>query len=280
MIEEFQYTQENLRKLQLAECTALQELDRICRRNDIKYIIDAGTLLGAVRHGGFIPWDDDIDIRMLRPEYNRFVEICEKELDKRFFLQTYDSDPGYRWGYARMLLVGSRYQRRDHEMLKSKTGIFIDIFPNDPIPDNPFGRAKVTFLSLLARKMLYSEVGKIAAKSRLKRFGFSVLDIFPKKWAYHIYESMEHKYAGVKTQKVRCYGWGSPEETGGFDRDWFENVHDQSFEYLTCLAPVHTHEFLVCSFGEDYMIPPPENERVVRHPAGVITFPDWLKEEH
>ena len=71
------YTPENLRALQLVELEMLAELNRICRKYEIQYIIDAGTLLGAVRHGGFIPWDDDIDIRMLRPEYETNNFFCK-----------------------------------------------------------------------------------------------------------------------------------------------------------------------------------------------------------
>lgn len=91
-----------LRKLQMTELEMLKEVDRICRKYDIKYSLDGGTLLGAIRHNGFIPWDDDADVVMLRPEYIRFYKACKKELDKdKFFLQDFRTDLDYRWGYSK-----------------------------------------------------------------------------------------------------------------------------------------------------------------------------------
>lgn len=95
MIEEKKYMPPNdLRKMQLIELEMLLELDRICRKHNIIYFLSAGTVLGAVRHKGFIPWDDDLDTRMSRSEFEKFCKVCETELDtSRFFLQTDKTDP-------------------------------------------------------------------------------------------------------------------------------------------------------------------------------------------
>ena len=83
----------DLRKMQLIQLEMLTEFDRICRKYEIEYFIIAGTLLGAVRHGGFIPWDDDVDVAMKREEYEKFCKICGKELSsKGIFLQNYHTD--------------------------------------------------------------------------------------------------------------------------------------------------------------------------------------------
>lgn len=271
-MEKFEYTEENLRKLQIVEIDMLKELDRICRKNNINYIIDAGTLLGAVRHQGFIPWDDDIDVRMLREDYDKFCNICSTDLGENYFLQTHITDPEYRWGYARILRKRTTYIRKGYGCIKSQTGIFIDIFPNDALPENPIKRRWSTVLSLLCRKILYSEVGMKNSKKFVHKFFFSILNLIPRKWAHTWRESMIYKNNRQETEKVRCYGWGSPEETLGFRKEWFTQTKDIVFEDLVVLAPENTHDFLVHSFGEDYMTPPPIEERVPRHTAEYIGF--------
>ena len=89
---------EDLRKIQMIQLEMLVEVDRICKKCGIEYNIIAGTLLGAVRHGGYIPWDDDADVALLRPEYEKFRKACKTELDiSRFVFQDHRNTKGYRW---------------------------------------------------------------------------------------------------------------------------------------------------------------------------------------
>lgn len=268
----FEYTPENLRKLQLAELPALKEVDRICRKNNIKYIITAGTLLGAVRHGGFIPWDDDIDIRMLRADYEKFCKACEEQLDKKFFLQTYKTDPNFRWAYARILINGTKYLRAGHEHQKARNGIFIDIFPSDNLPEKGFGRWECTVLSLLCRKILYSEVGMKSAAGIMKRMGFTLLNKIPKEWAHRQMEYLSKRYRNSDTRLVRCFGWGSDTETMGFLKEWLQDTSEIEFEGIKVSCPLNYHNFLSFNFGENYMEFPPVSERKAGHPASEIFF--------
>ena len=140
MAEIIEIRGEEFRRMQLLELELLIELDRVCRAHDIKYCIICGTLLGAVRHKGFIPWDDDADIGMLREEYEKFKQVAN-ELDQEIcFFQDHSTDPEYRWGYGKLRKTGTRFIRAGQEHLKCQTGVFIDIFPMDDIPKSVPGQ--------------------------------------------------------------------------------------------------------------------------------------------
>ena len=272
---EFEYTPEIIRKMQLVELDMLKELDHICKQNGIVYILDAGTLLGAYRHKGFIPWDDDVDVRMLRSEYERFCQACETQLNtEKYFLQNHKTDPGYRWGYARMLRNGTTFQRAGQDMLTMKRGIFIDIFPVDALPDGKLAKAIYNCKCWIARKMLYSEVALGNYKPGIKKLGFWFLNLFPKETAFKIFENLSKKYNCKDLKKVRIQGWGDPVDSAGFEKKWFLETDEIWFEdaYFSC--PKDVEGFLEHSFGKDYMTPPPEDERKPRHVATKILFPE------
>lgn len=269
----FKYTSSIIRKMQLIELEMLKEVDNICRRNNITYIIDGGTLLGAVRYGGFIPWDDDVDVRMLRSEYDRFCEVCESQLDKeKYFLQTYKTDSGYRWGYARILRKGTFFDREHQEMLTMRRGIFIDIFPCDGMPDKQPDKVVFNFRCYIARKILYSLVGAKYEKNILKKIGYKILKYIPKEIAHNELERMAAKFYRKDTRLVRILGWGAREESEGFLRDWFLQTKNILFEGIEFPAPKDTDGFLKLMFGEDYMTPPPKNQQKPKHIAVNIDF--------
>lgn len=86
---------EDLKEVQHAVLGIMKDIDKVCTENHIKYWLYAGTLIGAVRHNGFIPWDDDLDVAMLREDYERFLKVAPQCLGKRYFIQTWESDPGF-----------------------------------------------------------------------------------------------------------------------------------------------------------------------------------------
>jgi lipopolysaccharide cholinephosphotransferase len=132
------YVARNLRTCQLKQLAILEEMDRICRKHDIPYWLDGGTLLGAVRHDGFIPWDDDIDIAMRLEDLNRFIEIAPKELPEHLFLQTPLSDPESKEPIVKVRDTRSLYiEPGDNFQADYQKGLYVDIFPFIDYPSVP-----------------------------------------------------------------------------------------------------------------------------------------------
>lgn len=158
----------------------LQEVDRICRKCNIHYNIIAGTLLGAVRHGGFIPWDDDADVALLRPQYEKFRKACETELDtSKFYFQDHRNTSGYRWGYGKLRRKDTLFLREHQEHMPYEQGVFIDVFPLDYVPNSYPLRCLHNFKCFIYRKFFWSEVGRIADKSARMRLLYSLMSIVP-----------------------------------------------------------------------------------------------------
>ena len=124
-----------LRRQQMRMLELLEAVDRVCKKHNIPYWLSSGTLIGAARHHGFIPWDDDLDIEMLRKDYLRLVEVLPSELPDRFALQTHDTDPDYIFIYGKLRDKDSYLGEVNHYDRHWKyRGIYIDIFPMERVP--------------------------------------------------------------------------------------------------------------------------------------------------
>lgn len=257
--KELVLSREQLREIQMVELEILIEVDRICRKNDIKYVLGYGSLLGAVRHKGFIPWDDDIDILMLRSEYDKFNEACQNQLDtSRFFWQTWDTDPNYRIGYGKMRRLDTEYVRVGQEKMKYHGGIPIDIMPLDNVPDKSDERKKFLNMCWIYRKLMYSKAGSMCEKNIFKRCGYKVMSFIPKDWIKYKFMKYANRFNDIDVVNVRClFAMGMTV----YYKDIFYERVELEFEGYKFYSPKDYIMFLRTAYGYYFMTPPPEDER-------------------
>lgn len=151
------YKEQELQKLQGALYETLSEVDRICRKYGIRYFVTGGTAIGAYFWGKILPWDDDVDVGMMRPDYERFAEVAQKEMGERFFLQTPDTEPHTPFFFMKVRMNGSRFSEATFKHIKMHQGIYVDIFPFDKIPQQKW-------LERLQHQLLFFFNGLFIAK--------------------------------------------------------------------------------------------------------------------
>lgn len=271
----------DLRKLQLIELEMLAEVDRICRKNNIQYSIDGGTLLGAVRHQGFIPWDDDADIVFTRREYAKFYRACKKDLDRsRFFLQEYRTDDNYRWGYAKLRRKGTEFVRIGQEQMKYRTGVCIDLFVNDNVPDGYLSRRMYYAVQFCIRKALYSELGQTAAPNCFLRGWYSLLYKIPRDWLFLLRNCLAARCNRKPTGLVSHLMWPYPAKSCkyGMPSACFQEYQDICFEGIRFRAFSDYDTYLKLLYGDYWKLPPVE-KRVGPGEASKIQLIDITLEE-
>ncbi len=142
MISDYDYSKienyDELRKLQLTQLEILKYVDKFCKDNDIKYSVAYGTMIGAIRHGGFIPWDDDMDICMLRADYDKFIRLW-KDTD-RYLLQNHNTEKSFTQSFTKIRMKNTAFVQETDLGKNFHKGIFIDIFPLDRVPNGNFKR--------------------------------------------------------------------------------------------------------------------------------------------
>lgn len=275
-VERIELSSEELRKMQMIMLEMLIEFDRICRKYNIKYSIDGGTFLGAVRHKGFIPWDPDADIVIMRDDYDRFFEVCKNELDKeRFFLQDYRTDRYYRWGYARLIRKGTEYVRAGHEHMNSKNGVFIDIFTMDSVPDSYILRILHRLSCFCIRRTLWSEVGKKVHPNAIKRSWYGILSRIPKDLVFKVRDNIAAQCNENKnTNLVRHMCSPHPQKHPyGFPRRLFNSLSEYEFEGYKFWGFTEYDWYLKSIYG-DYMTIPPKEERTSHIPCSSFKLID------
>lgn len=268
---------ETTQKLHNCQLLLALELKRICTKHNIRFFMIAGTLLGAVRHHGFIPWDDDMDFAVMRSDYEDFLSACKEDLGEDFILQEMNTDPNYGLPMAKILLKGTRLTERTTKDNKTLKGIYIDVFPYDNIPDRQEPRKKhEKRLYVLKRLFLAKQGYKIAQKGEFsKQFIYTVLKIasffMSKNFIRNSLDKEMKRFENEKTELVAAIGGAYSYSKESVKRSWFEETVMLPFENTELPAPKDYEEYLTCFYG-DYMTPPPEDKRDNRHNVVELDF--------
>lgn len=267
----YQLTDEELRRIQLTQVELICEVDRICKRRGIHYNMVGGTMLGAIRHKGYIPWDDDADIGFLRKEYEKFREVCVEELDhSRFYFQDCRDTKGYRWGYGKLRRKGTEFVRLGQEFMPYEQGIAIDLMPFDNVPDSKLGRKIHMFICFLYRKIFWSAVGRKGEENFGKRFLFELLYRIPEDTLFRSYQRFIDRCGRRKTRQVRILTFPTPKGVYGYDRIWYTQLKNYDFEGHRFPGAADYDGYLSVKY-KNYMEWPPVEKRKV-HPISKLTL--------
>ncbi len=264
-----------LHAVQKIQLDILENIIRICDENIIEYFIDSGTALGAVRHKGFIPWDDDIDIGMKRPEYNRFLEAAQEKLGDDYFLQTFQTDNDSPFYFAKVRKNGTKFVEMYCRDLDMHHGIYVDIFPYDQMANNRFLRvwqalcvnffkniyiSKCVKGSSIPQKNILGKI-KLAARAIIH----ILLKPVSKKVLFNALDRAIQKFDDQ--EKTPVTNWA---DNKGYwrsmDYDMIYPLRKMQFEHLTVNAINRVDVWLEKAYG-DYMTYPPECERVGHRPV-------------
>lgn len=250
----------DLKKMQEIELDILEEVHDLCQKSGITYYLGYGTMLGAVRHGGFIPWDDDIDILMPRDDYEQFLKVAEKKLPEGYVIKHPGNTKPYLYDFAKVEDSRTKIIETTYSYMNIDAGIYIDIFPLDGAPNNVFQRKihmrHIEFWQQLLA-MYYSDSSK--KRNFLKRsIIYIVKNIFDQ-------DTLNRRI----TKNMRKYSFSKSSYVGYHEGKINELTHKKyvgdpikiKFENKEFYGVEKPHEYLTEIYG-DYMKLPEEKERV------------------
>ena len=272
------YTDEKIKKLQIIEKNNLKVFIEICEKLHIKYFLYGGTLLGAIKYQGFIPWDDDIDVAMLRQDYMKFVENAPNLLPDEYVIQTPYDNNVTPFPYIKLRRKGTKFVEYINRNIDIENGIYMDIYPVDNIPDQESLRNKqyknVKIYNTLYFLRQHPEFLGFRGgfKQSLKNVIFWVIGqctkLFSKRFLFELLDSEMNKYNKFQTKRKGCLF--SPNKNNIYEN--LLPLRETKFEELIVNIPGDSEQHLFRRYG-DYTQLPPEEKRYGHIPY-ILDFGD------
>lgn len=250
---------EDLKKIQIE---ILNVFTDFCEKNNINYWLSFGTLIGAIRHKGYIPWDDDIDIAMLREDYDKLINAFNLE-NSRYKFYCYENNKDFLYPYGKVLDTNTILYEPDKK--GNKIAVNIDVFPFDKAPEDEKRKKRMFRKNILLRKLdtiriTHNPRGNVFRKMLVHAIRL-VLKIFPKDFFVKKMINNSKKYLNLKTNKIGVFDGYS---VVTIEKDLVSNCIEGEFEGKKYKIPSGYDKFLKCYYG-DYMKLPPKEERVPHH---------------
>ena len=269
-------TSEETKKAQAVIFSIFKDFDKFCKDNDIEYFLVAGTALGAVRHKGFIPWDDDIDVGMDQKNYRRFLELAKTNMGSdKYFIQNYDTEKNFNAFYSKVKLNGSVYEEYSAIKMDVHKGFWIDIFPFCNIPDDDEEWKKLSKKLVTIEKLYnYKKCGYTnhttgskmvqSLKYVIRLMLHYILMLIPSSLFISYRNKLAYKYENVETKRI-----GASSYHFIMEKEELYPIGTVEFEGMMALAPNDIHRYLTRHFG-DYMKLPPVESRITHRPHRVV----------
>ncbi len=268
---------QSVRSVQEKILEIMKYIDKLCRENDILYYIMGGTALGAVRHGGFIPWDDDLDIFMTPDNYKKFKSAFEGENSDLFVLQEWKTTPKY-LEYAKVRMNRTTFIEENFKDFKDMHhGIYVDIMILHKVPENKLIQKLVYYESKFVTLYALSQ-RNWKPKSRGQKLVLNTLKILPCKLLAKICYKRIYKYDSLKNGFKYCY-WITPAKfrQGLFSEEFFENPCDIQFEDTVLYGSKKIKEYLSYRYGDYMKLPSKEAQKAAVHAYIYDTEKDYIE---
>jgi lipopolysaccharide cholinephosphotransferase len=260
----------NIRILQLIELDILKEIVTICDANDFKYYIIGGTFLGAIRHKGFIPWDDDIDIAMPRSDFEKFLNIASSKLPEYIKIENFITNPEYQYYITRVQNTNTKIIEKRIGNAQKWTHASVDIFPIDGTPNNKYLR-KWHYLKVLTHRMLMSlcykdSIDRDRKRSFCERLFLKIMENLPIEKFFNANKKKAKIDNFLKKQKVDSSNYvgtimGAYRTKEIVPKVYFGVGAFYDFEGLKLRGPSMYNEYLTHIYGDYMKIPPTESQK-------------------